>query len=432
MRKFSVFLILVALIAGMAGCDQSTAIEINDWYDLDAVRDNLSGSYVLMNDLDSTTSGYEELAAPTANGGKGWQPIGSSHEFVGTFDGRGYEICDLFINRPDEYNVGLFGIVYFGGSITNLGVVNATVIGYMWVGGLVALSVGTVSNSYSAASVNGTDDVGGLVGGNGDGGTVSNSYSTGRISGSSSVGGMVGSNTGTVGDCHATASVSGEGWVGGLVGSNYKGTVSNSYATGSVSVTHPTATAGGLVGINHRDSTISYSYSTGNVTGEDQTGGLVGANDGGTVTNSYSTGSVTGNRLVGGSVGANTGAVTNSYSTGSVTGVEEVGGLVGGSSGNVTNSYSTGSVTGNNFTGGLVGYNTGTASNSFWDTETSGQATSAGGTGKTTAEMQETTTLSDAGWDITMVATANDRDTGYIWNIVDDETYPFLSWQPTV
>jgi len=89
-------------------------------------------------------------------------------------------------------------------------------------------------------------------------------------------------------------------------------------------------------------------------------------------------------------------------------------------------------VTGNNFTGGLVGYNTGAVSNSFWDTETSGQATSAGGTGKTTAEMKETTTLSDAGWDITTVATANDRDTGHIWNIVDDETYPFLSWQPAV
>ena len=33
-------------------------IGIYDWYDLDAIRENLSGSYVLMNDLDSTTTGY--------------------------------------------------------------------------------------------------------------------------------------------------------------------------------------------------------------------------------------------------------------------------------------------------------------------------------------------------------------------------------------
>jgi len=77
-----------------------------------------------------------------------------------------------------------------------------------------------------------------------------------------------------------------------------------------------------------------------------------------------------------------------------------------------------------------VGYNTDTVSNSFWDTETSGQASSAGGTGKTTAQMKDIATFSGATWDIVAVASADDRDTGYIWNIVDDGTYPFLSWQP--
>jgi hypothetical protein len=67
-----------------------------DWYDLDAIGDDMYGIYILMNDLDSTTSGYEELAGPTANGGKGWQPIGSTNEtgaeeFHGTLDGGGYE-----------------------------------------------------------------------------------------------------------------------------------------------------------------------------------------------------------------------------------------------------------------------------------------------------------------------------------------------------
>jgi len=438
-----------------------------DWYDLNAIRDDLRGIYILMNDLNSTTPGYEELAGTTANGGKGWQSIGSTNEssyevFVGTLDGGGYEICDLFINRPDEYNVGLFNSVYYNGGITNLGVVNATVTGYEWVGGLVALSAGTVSNSYSTGSVNGTGYyVGGLVGVNGDHGTVSNSYSIGNVTGNRSVGGLVGGNAGIVSNCHFTGSViSEEDRVGGLVGWN-QGTVSDSYATGSVSVTG--TTAGGLVGENY-DGTVSNSYSTGSVAGEAKIGGLVGINWG-TVSNSYSMGSVSGNIFIGGLVGANyEGTVTNCYATGSVTGVEVIGGLVGSSgnfnnsnvsvshsyatgsvtgnesagglvgrilSGTVSNSYSIGSVIGNNYVGGLVGDNSGgTVSNSFWDTETSGQATSDGGTGKNTAQMQNIATFSGATWDIIAVANPTTRNPSYIWNIIDDETYPFLSWQP--
>jgi hypothetical protein len=64
-------------------------IEIRDWYDLDAVRNNLSGNYLLMNDLDSTTAGYMELASETANGGRGWEPIGTSdYGFTGNFNGQ--------------------------------------------------------------------------------------------------------------------------------------------------------------------------------------------------------------------------------------------------------------------------------------------------------------------------------------------------------
>jgi hypothetical protein len=71
----------------------------------------------------------------------------------------------------------------------------------------------------------------------------------------------------------------------------------------------------------------------------------------------------------------------------------------------------------------------GTVSNSFWDIETSGQATSSGGTGNTTAAIQDIATFSGAEWNIIAVAGFGMRDTSYIWNIVDDETYPFLSWQ---
>jgi len=77
-----------------------------------------------------------------------------------------------------------------------------------------------------------------------------------------------------------------------------------------------------------------------------------------------------------------------------------------------------------------VGKNDGTVSNCFWDTQTSGQAGSDGGIGKTTAQMKDVDTFSGASWDIATVDGADDRNTDYVWNIVDDVAYPFLSWQP--
>jgi hypothetical protein len=173
------------------------------------------------------------------------------------------------------------------------------------------------------------------------------------------------------------------------------------------------------------------------VTGDGDVGGLVGINGEGTISHSYSTGSVTSSGyFVGGLVGRSDGyssTVSNSYSTGSVTGNSSVGGLMGIiNEGNVSNSYSTGNVTGVTYVGGLIGEHEGegTISNSFWDIETSGQSNSDGGTGKNTTEMKNIATFSGATWDIVAVANADTRNPAYIWNIVDDETYPFLSWQP--
>jgi len=69
----------------------NTITTISNWLELNATRDNLTGSYILMNDLDSTTEGYEELAGPFADEGKGWVPIGTDvSRFNGSFDGQGY------------------------------------------------------------------------------------------------------------------------------------------------------------------------------------------------------------------------------------------------------------------------------------------------------------------------------------------------------
>jgi hypothetical protein len=372
-----------------------------DWYDLNDIRYYLDGNYALMNDLDSTAAGYEELASQTARDGKGWQPIGNlSDQFIGALEGQGYKIRELFINRPDELFVGLFSYVDVGGFVQNVGVVNVSVAGQNVVGGLVGFNEGTVRDSYSSGSVTGFGAVGGLVG----------------------------ANEGTVRDSHSSGSATGLLVVGGLVGKNFGGNVTNSYSSANVA---GEAFIGGLVGAN--EGTVRDSHSSGSATGYDYVGGLVGHNSGGNVTSSYATGRVTGLvSVVGGLVGANVGNVTNSYATGSVTGGDYVGGLVGQNegTGTVNDSYATGSVTGNVNVGGLVGENEDTVTDSFWDIETSGQTTSDGGTGKNTTEMQNIITFSGAMWNIIGVINPTIPNPAYTWNIVDDVTYPFLSWQP--
>jgi hypothetical protein len=129
--------------------------------------------------------------------------------------------------------------------------------------------------------------------------------------------------------------------------------------------------------------------------------------------------------------------VSDSYSTSSVTGEWYVGGLVGDndSTGIVSNSYSIGSVTGYSFVGGLVGSNWGTVSSSFWNIETSGMIQSDGGVGRTTMAMRDIATFTDTStegldnaWNIRAVTTG-ETDRAFTWNMVMEQTPPFLSWQ---
>ena len=134
--------------------------------------------------------------------------------------------------------------------------------------------------------------------------------------------------------------------------------------------------------------------------------------------------------------------INNCYSTASTSGELRIGGLVGSNNqnGTIIDCFSKGFVEGTNsgYEGGLVGEVGAGAStsNSFWDTQTSGQATSAGGTVKTTAEMQNydtftntSTTGLSTSWDF--IGTANnDVATNNIWDMDQEgHGYPILSWQ---
>jgi len=215
-------------------------------------------------------------------------------------------------------------------------------------------------------------------------------------------------------------------WVGGLVGWN-RGSISNCYVAGTVKGPNGAGSGsdyyniGGLVGYNFFNGSISNSYVVGCVSGIDfYTGGLLGTNNG-TVSNCYAATIVSGKNDTAGLVGHNChGTVSNCYATGSVSGYCITGGLVGHNCfGTISNCYAVASVDGDVYTGGLVGRSGGTVSDSFWDIQTSGQSTSDGGEGKTTAQMQTESTFTDAGWDFIE-----------IWDIGENQTYPFLRTHP--
>jgi hypothetical protein len=431
---FLIMLIMIALIAGMAGCFFPLRnLEIRDWYDLDAIRDNLGGNHRLMNDLDSTAAGYEELASPTANEGKGWEPIeiyvfdSGIHGLVGTLDGQGHEIRDLFINRNDEGGVGLFGRVESGGVIKNIGLANVTVTGGSWVGGLVGDNTGTVSNSYFVGSVTGNGEVGGVAGMNW--GTVSNSYSAGSVTGSRSVGGLVGGNGGTVSNSYYSYDevlINGENIVtiGALFSEDFDQWLANgkfldvnerlSKEGGYYVISNATDfkellafgqddslkfrlkadlelsaepnfyipyLAGEFDGSGHKISNLSFNFDF-----VSQVGLFGHLAPGGKVAQvGVENVNIAGSHFLGGLVGTNwMGTVDSCYATGSVTGDNEIGGLLGRSrKGAVSNSYSTSNVTGENVVGGLLGWNWGgTVSNSYSTGSVSGNKSVGGLAGR--------------------------------------------------
>ncbi|MCR4846154.1 MAG: hypothetical protein K5865_05385 [Eubacterium sp.] len=141
-KRIIALLVVIGLVIGLcpitsyAEGDEAGEdwIEIRTATDLYNVRNNLSGNYKLMNDID--------LTEVTASGGmfndrgRGWRPIGentngSVDEFSGVFDGQGYTIKGLQINKSHcgagSYYAGLFS--YNTGTIKNLVLSEFKVIG---------------------------------------------------------------------------------------------------------------------------------------------------------------------------------------------------------------------------------------------------------------------------------------------------------------
>ena len=97
-------------------CFCRAEIFINTPQDLQNMNQNLSGDYVLNQNLDLS--------------GMAFIPIGNqSSPFRGHFDGNGYSISNLTINLPNTRNVGLFGMLGQSAVVDYLSINNANVVG---------------------------------------------------------------------------------------------------------------------------------------------------------------------------------------------------------------------------------------------------------------------------------------------------------------
>ena len=245
--------------------------QITDVYGLQGIG---SPSYSLLTNSFVQENSIAANGTATWNTSAGFSAIGTgSHAFYGNYNGGGYTIFGLTINRPSQSYEGLFGEIV-NGAIANVGLTGESVAGNQLVGGLTGYNYqGTVENTYAIGTVSGTYLVGGLVGEN-YAGTVASCYAAVTVNDSGqSAGGLVSSNAsgGTIENSYATGAVRGTLGVGGLLGNNF-GTVETSYASGTVVAT--SQQAGGLVGYNA--ATIETSYATGAVSGFAYDGGAGG------------------------------------------------------------------------------------------------------------------------------------------------------------
>ena len=300
---------------------------------------------------------------------EGWLPIGdNTNSFSGIYDGQHFLINNLYINRSDQDQIGLFGVVS-----------------------------GTVRHLLVRGTISGNDNTGGVVGwlagtGNSDLALVESVLFDGDVTGSRQVGGIAGI-------LFAYAEIKQCGSSGSVT--SISDGIGNGQGIGGI-----TGYGGGVYGHTLVEECYSTSVVTGTSTGNtvyQGTGGIIG--------------------YVGGSR-----EVKNCWFGGTVTGGVVRGGIVGGltEGAKVNNCYSYGAVTGSGTqVGGVIGrLSSGTVTNSYYDNEVSGQTTCPGGLGKTTEEMtypyaSETYVT----WDFDEVWQEDAH--GAV-----NSGYPYLRWQP--
>ncbi len=330
--------------------------------DIDLPEDSkLTKHYKQMADID--------LSAYT---GDSFNVIGSqAYPFGGSYDGNNKTISNFTYAKAGSI-VGLFPVANIEGvEIKNLNLLNPVVWGDGNYQGIIVgfMSKGTISD----CKVNG-----------------------GSIQGGTSVGGVCGLNSSSsFNNCFCSASVTGSESVGGICGSSYSGNFSYCISEGDVT---SGKYAGGLCSYL-RQGTISDSCATGQVNSEQVAGGLVGSTFLANIYRSFAAGDVISTSVtVGGLVGWNDKdcIISDCYSSGNVSGTEYVGGMVGYNLGTIERGYSIGEVNGTDWVGGICGMSNHSVYSCYWDKDSSKILNSYGGMSRSTSQMKQASTF--IGW----------------------------------
>jgi hypothetical protein len=236
------------------------------------------------------------------------------------------QIMNLHLADPNvlikkDYGAALVGLLY-SGTINSCYITGAKVSGSYYIGGLVGrIEGGYISNCSSTGDISGWDYVGGLTGGIVLA-TIIDCWTSGNVSAFyGPAGGLAGLNyRSDIIRTFSAAEVIGAEEIGGLVGRNGNNTrIIECYSTGDV---NGHSNAGGLIGAfwcdSPENSLVTDSYSTSEVSGNDSVGGLIGSYKSritySLISNSYAAGQVSGDSNVGGLVGYNRdGSINNSY-----------------------------------------------------------------------------------------------------------------------
>lgn len=194
------------------------------------------------NNFNGMTLVLEKDIALSCNKDNSFTPIGINSSFAGTFDGNGYKISNLYVDRAGR--AGLFASVY-GASIKNL-TVEGTVGGSSYagsdstgVGGIVGYSFSqiVIENCVSNVNVSSScENTGGICGNVNDvDSVIRNCINIGEVKSDSDKTGGISGNPGIVYNCANFGAVSGKSNVAGIAGYTEKD-VSLCYNAGAISI----------------------------------------------------------------------------------------------------------------------------------------------------------------------------------------------------
>lgn len=381
MKVLLSFLLLITLIPTNM-IHANDVIEIYTKQDLNNIRYNTSGHYVLMNNIIFEESDFLE-GGEFYNNGKGWNPIPS---FSGELDGNSYSISLLTMKNTNQKNMGFisknngrihdlsfrnvkidiayvssydsfgyedsFGVIagINSGSIINCSVYGSIKPKTEMIGGIAGINNGSIQNCTNDAMIYSRQEnqylyAGGIAGDNRS--TITNCVNNGMIDILSDnyfdySGGIAGTNSGTIQSCKNYGTVTSDNHVGGIAGFNER-RINYCYNNGTViSEIH----AGGIVGRNYgyrmSGVIVKECINSGTIkTTLQEAGGLCGENYHGTFQDCLNIGRIEGNGP----------GVYNCYAAG----------LIADNCGDLLRCYNLGEVvmkntTGRCYSGALVGY----------------------------------------------------------------------------